>query len=60
MCTLGKNLILIPARPKFYQPPAKILLLLRMRDDDPLPKFNISKIDSSYVPELARLVSISE
>ena len=50
------NLILIPARPKFYQPPAKILLLLRMRDDDPLP--NISKLDYNYVAELGRLVSI--
>ena len=49
------NLILIPARPKFSQPPAKILLLLRMRNYDPVP--NISKIVSNYVAELARLVS---
>ena len=30
-------LILIPARPNFYRPPLQILLLLRVRDSDPLP-----------------------
>ena len=50
------NLILVLAHPKFYQPPAKFLLLLRIYNDDLLP--NILKIDSSYVADLARLVSI--
>ncbi len=41
-------LILIPARPNFYRPPQRILLLLRVRSSDPLP--NILKICSRSEP----------
>jgi hypothetical protein len=37
-------LILIPARPNFYRPPQRILLLLRVRSSDPLPNNKYASI----------------